>query len=453
MKILFFDCETTGLPKNFKSTYKNIDNWPRIVQIAWIITDSEGTLVSEKNFIVKPDNFSIPKKASSIHGITNEIANFEGLNINYVLNNFIKDLLNSDFIVAHNIEFDRKVVNSELFRNGFKNIIEENGCICTMKSSIDYCKITGEYGYKYPKLEELFFKIFQQKINNIHNAFEDVKATKKCFFYLKEQNIITLVQENDFLRIHYIGYHSGGMQVFTDNNKRGVVTKNQKIIIPALYDSIYFDEFSNEIYLTRKETEIIMYYHYGAINEFPVLYMSQYQFYLNNTKTELAHYDETDKFILLFEDKKGNHDFFPQNQGIYDVIQKKMLFNIEYDRILLVFNSGNSYSIVLKGDIIFTYKNNTLIKKFRNSDIAYDFIGILKEENGEYIFDYWFYNENENIIFSQNHELFIGFHNSAYHWGVFDIFGNILISPNESSGLTPEQSQNKVVNHIIDLAK
>ncbi|MCX6741278.1 MAG: hypothetical protein NTY61_02675, partial [Candidatus Parcubacteria bacterium] len=34
---LFFDTETTGLPKNWKAPIEDLDNWPRIVQIAWAI--------------------------------------------------------------------------------------------------------------------------------------------------------------------------------------------------------------------------------------------------------------------------------------------------------------------------------------------------------------------------------------------------------------------------------
>jgi len=40
MKILFFDTETTGLPKNWKAPVEQLDNWPRLVQIAWQVYSS-----------------------------------------------------------------------------------------------------------------------------------------------------------------------------------------------------------------------------------------------------------------------------------------------------------------------------------------------------------------------------------------------------------------------------
>ena len=33
---LLFDTETTGLPKNWKAPVTDVDNWPRLVQIAWL---------------------------------------------------------------------------------------------------------------------------------------------------------------------------------------------------------------------------------------------------------------------------------------------------------------------------------------------------------------------------------------------------------------------------------
>jgi len=33
---LFFDTETTGLPKNWKAPIEDLNNWPRLVQLAWL---------------------------------------------------------------------------------------------------------------------------------------------------------------------------------------------------------------------------------------------------------------------------------------------------------------------------------------------------------------------------------------------------------------------------------
>lgn len=51
---LFFDTETTGLPQNYKAPVTNLNNWPRMVQIAWLQYDKDGNRISANNSIIKP---------------------------------------------------------------------------------------------------------------------------------------------------------------------------------------------------------------------------------------------------------------------------------------------------------------------------------------------------------------------------------------------------------------
>ena len=71
---LIFDTETTGLPKNYNAPITDLDNWPRMVQIAWQLHELDGTLVEVKNYIVKPEGYTIPFNSAKIHGITTEKA-------------------------------------------------------------------------------------------------------------------------------------------------------------------------------------------------------------------------------------------------------------------------------------------------------------------------------------------------------------------------------------------
>ena len=57
---------------------------------------------------------------------------------------------------------------------------------CTMKNTINYCKITpkvrGEY--KWPSLDQLYYKCFDDKMENAHNSKYDVINCAKCYFKL-----------------------------------------------------------------------------------------------------------------------------------------------------------------------------------------------------------------------------------------------------------------------------
>ena len=48
---LFFDTETTGLPKNWKVPATDLNNWPRMIQLAYLIYDRKGNKISSKDFI------------------------------------------------------------------------------------------------------------------------------------------------------------------------------------------------------------------------------------------------------------------------------------------------------------------------------------------------------------------------------------------------------------------
>lgn len=198
-KYLFFDTETTGL-------YKPDGPSPYLVQLAWAVYDHNGDIDYDKSRIIKPDDFVIPYEAEKVHRISNKRAQSEGIDIKLVLYEFLEDIMALKYIVAHNIEYDVRIINNEIDRNkledqGFYhkemgdieppfNSLPYKEQICTMKSTIDYCKIEGNKGYKYPSLSELYHILFHEEIINAHDALVDLKATARCFFELKRKGMI-----------------------------------------------------------------------------------------------------------------------------------------------------------------------------------------------------------------------------------------------------------------------
>ena len=187
---LFFDTETTGLPKNYKAPVTNLNNWPRMIQVAWILCDNDGNRIEEESFIIKPENFIIPKEASNVHGISTEKALEEGEDLTEILIKFSKLVDKADYIVAHNISFDEKILGAELLRKNVKSDFEKKRKLCTMNASTDYCKIPGPYGYKWPKLSELHIKLFGKDFEGAHDAFADIDATEKCFWEMRTLGLI-----------------------------------------------------------------------------------------------------------------------------------------------------------------------------------------------------------------------------------------------------------------------
>ena len=187
---LFFDTETTGLPRNWKAPVSDLNNWPRMIQIAWILCDSNGNRIESNDFIIKPENFEIPKEASRVHGISTEKAINEGEDLEKVLIMFNKLVKQASFIVAHNISFDEKILGAELLRKDIKSDFSRKRKLCTMQASTDYCKLPGPYGYKWPKLSELHIKLFGEDFDEAHDASADINATEKCFWEMRKIGLI-----------------------------------------------------------------------------------------------------------------------------------------------------------------------------------------------------------------------------------------------------------------------
>jgi len=187
---LFFDTETTGLPLRWSAGVQDLDNWPRMVQAAWILHDDDGKEILSRNYIIKPDGFVIPAEVARIHGITTQKALREGFPLDGVLEEFAGAVRSADSLVAHNISFDEKIMGAEFLRAGMENFLEGKNKICTMLSSAEYCAIENRYGYKWPKLSELHSQLFGATFENAHNAARDIQITAKCFWELKRRGII-----------------------------------------------------------------------------------------------------------------------------------------------------------------------------------------------------------------------------------------------------------------------
>ena len=190
---LIFDTETTGLPKKWNAPLTDSDNWPRCVQISWQIHDQGGGLISNRDYLIKPDGYNIPYESEKIHGISTELAVQDGEDINNVLNFFQEDLKKIQFIIGHNVNFDRNILGAEFLRKGQDDPFPSLKIIdtCTEETA-NICQIKGgpRGRYKLPTLTELYFFLFNDKFQEAHNATADVEATARVFFELIRRKLI-----------------------------------------------------------------------------------------------------------------------------------------------------------------------------------------------------------------------------------------------------------------------
>jgi len=189
MNILFFDTETSGLPKNYKAPVTDLENWPRLVQLGCLLYEDKFQKLSEE-FIIIPEGFVINDSVSKIHGITQEKAISSGSSLEVVLSIFRISIERSDLLVGHNLSYDLNVLGSEYLRKLGKNPLEGKQTYDTMLKGVEFCKLPGKYGkYKWPKLEELYLALFHEPLAQTHTALDDIENTAKCYFEMKRLGI------------------------------------------------------------------------------------------------------------------------------------------------------------------------------------------------------------------------------------------------------------------------
>ncbi|KQC32009.1 DNA polymerase III subunit alpha [Nonlabens sp. YIK11] len=202
---LIFDTETTGLPKRWDAPYTDVDNWPRVVQIAWQLHDDMGNMVDHQDYLIQPDGYDIPYDSERIHGISTALAQKEGKPLLEVLEKFNDALAMTNFVVGQNLQFDLNVTGAEFIRAQMENNLQEIPVLdtCT-EHTAQLCQIPGGRGgkFKLPTLTELHEFLFKEPFGEAHNATADVEATTRCFFELvrlQQYTVAQLKQDADYL--------------------------------------------------------------------------------------------------------------------------------------------------------------------------------------------------------------------------------------------------------------
>ena len=194
MKIFVFDTETTGFI-NKKDT--SLEAQPKIIQFAGILWELKNWKFTEEkriDILINP-KMPIPYNSSQVNHI---------YDIDVKNSPFIEDVIEEimyyintpDVIIWHNIEYDEDMLKIELRRLWLEYKYNPKQIKCTMKESVDFCKIEWNWNrYKYPKLWELHKKLFDKYFIWAHNAIVDVEATLACFVELVKSWVIE-IEEN-----------------------------------------------------------------------------------------------------------------------------------------------------------------------------------------------------------------------------------------------------------------
>lgn len=182
MSVLFFDTETTDLP-DYKSPPG--PHQPHVVQLAAVLlADGEERSLAT---LIQPAGWKIHPKAEETHGITLQRAAAEGRPIADVVAEFDQMLSQATLVVAHNVKFDRLLMDSEYAR--LRRRCAWPATFCTMVTCTDILRLPGFRGYKWPRLEEAYRFFFHRLPAAAHDALADVRACQEIYVELTRRGL------------------------------------------------------------------------------------------------------------------------------------------------------------------------------------------------------------------------------------------------------------------------
>jgi DNA polymerase III epsilon subunit-like protein len=175
-----------------------VSKQPNITQLTAILQNEDtGEIEQTYSVYIKlKEGVNISVEAFNKTGITREMCNELGVNIETAITAFMKMLINPRVcrVVGHNVEFDMTMIGIERLRN--RDLIsmelqeyplDSIPFYCTMKKSV---KLDPRFRKKYATLKELYEFLYEEPApENLHNSLVDVEVCLKCYVALKERGL------------------------------------------------------------------------------------------------------------------------------------------------------------------------------------------------------------------------------------------------------------------------
>jgi DNA polymerase-3 subunit epsilon len=195
--ILFYDTETTGLPKYGQPSTDPAQ--PRVTQLAAeLCIEATGETIAELNHIILPCGWTIPEDVAKLTGLTTELALVQGVAIDTVLHEFVEMWKGASVRVAYNERFDMRMLRIELVRHpvysrqlvgaaSFADHWKEAPAYCTQGNSTKLVNAARPAGdkKKTASLAEAYAHFTGKTLDGAHDAKVDVMACKAVYYGIK----------------------------------------------------------------------------------------------------------------------------------------------------------------------------------------------------------------------------------------------------------------------------
>lgn len=179
---LAFDTETDGIVN------------PNLVELGAVLME-DGRELACVSLIIKPDGWEVPLEATKIHGIAHATALTAGVPLLIAIAT-LTNLWSGAFVrVAHNLEFDDKVIRRAIQHLGRESRIAWPRGECTKDLAAPILNlpptermVAAGYGGKpkSPSLREAYQFFFNEDPPGAHSALADARACARVYLAILE---------------------------------------------------------------------------------------------------------------------------------------------------------------------------------------------------------------------------------------------------------------------------
>lgn len=188
MSVLTLDIETSGLV--IKDKPLDDPAQPRIVQLGFVVHDTDRRVVHTHCSLIRPDGWEITPQAQKVHGYSTEDCARWGVDAKVALVDFVAALSCVRIVVAHSFSNDAALIQREMMilkaaDEGLRRSRLRR--FCTMRTGAAMMP-----DGKWPKLSALYRMLYGAEPPNQHDALGDAQATAACFWGLVDRRMVEL---------------------------------------------------------------------------------------------------------------------------------------------------------------------------------------------------------------------------------------------------------------------
>jgi DNA polymerase-3 subunit epsilon len=182
---IVIDTETNGLPDWKKPA--DAKGQPRLAQLAIIAINDQGLILDEQSFYIRPDGWKMQQAATDVNGLTTDFLREHGIPLKSALHIYSAFIELGNFVVAHNAQYDTKVLRGEMRRVGLPDLFEKTRNVCTMRKAQGV--ILNEKGKKvWPSLDRCR-EVLGLPLEGGHRGMKDARDALAVYLYLKSKGV------------------------------------------------------------------------------------------------------------------------------------------------------------------------------------------------------------------------------------------------------------------------